>query len=61
MEITIELKDVYGQRLAYPVCVKAKIFAELTGKKTLTSDALRQISRLGYEIKVKPQPTDLPL
>lgn len=50
MQVVIEIKDVYGQKLAYPVCQNAKIFADLTGKKTLTSFALRQISRLGYDI-----------
>jgi hypothetical protein len=34
MEITIKLKDVYGETKAYPVCPKATAFANMLGTKT---------------------------
>jgi hypothetical protein len=52
MDITIRIRSVYGQFLFDPVCVKAKIFADITGKKTLTREALSYIAALGYSIKV---------
>lgn len=49
--ITVKVKNVWGNYLIYPVCEKAKIFAELTGTKTLTSHAISSIERLGYKIE----------
>lgn len=53
MKVLIELKDVYGKQVAYPACDNAKLFARLAGTKTLTSEALRLISDLGYDIECK--------
>jgi len=50
MSIIVRIKNVYGQDLVYPVCEKARHFATLTGKKTLTGYALRTIENLGFEI-----------
>lgn len=55
MKILIDLKDVYGKRVAYPVCDTAKRFAKLIGTKTLTAEALRTIAELGYDIECKQQ------
>ena len=52
LKIQITLKNVYGTEQAYPVCDKAKVFAEIAGSKTLQPRTLRQIIRLGYEIEV---------
>lgn len=49
-QITIKLKDVYGETKAYPICKDAKLFAEMLGTKTLTRSALGHIRHLGYEI-----------
>jgi hypothetical protein len=46
---------VYGNRTVYPVCDKAKIFAQLAGHSTLTSMTLDCIRRLGYLIEVEQQ------
>jgi len=48
--ITIEVRSVYGQPKAYPVCRKAETFARLTGCKTLTRAALLGAQQLGFEI-----------
>jgi hypothetical protein len=53
MKITVEIKQVYGNRSIYPVCAKSKILADLAGTKTFTSRALDSIKALGYSITVK--------
>lgn len=52
-EITVEVKNVYGNNTIYPVCETAKFFAGLAGTKTLTNDAIRLIKSQGYTVKVK--------
>lgn len=48
--ITINIKSNYGALTAYPVCPTAKAFAEIAGTKTLTTQALQIIQRMGYDI-----------
>jgi hypothetical protein len=50
MKIQIEVKNVYGNKVVYPICETAKKFAELTQTKQLTHKALCIIEALGYEI-----------
>ena len=52
MKIQVEIKSVYGEEKCYPVGETAETFARLTGNKTLTKAALREIASLGYEIEV---------
>jgi hypothetical protein len=59
MQIHINLKEVYGCVVAYPVCAKAKIFASMCGTKTLTIEAMKNISLLGYEVVCEPTPNPL--
>tara|TARA_R110000824_G_scaffold57014_1_gene155465 strand:+ start:111 stop:329 length:219 start_codon:yes stop_codon:yes gene_type:complete len=54
MEITVQVKSVYGIDKVYPVCDKAIAFAEIAGTTTLTDDTVRSIKYLGYRIKVAP-------
>lgn len=54
MEIVISAKDVYGERKYYPVCEKAKLFAEIANTKTLTKSTLFKIKDLGYTVTFKP-------
>jgi hypothetical protein len=54
-EITIEIKNVYGEDKAYPVCDKAKLFTEIAGTRTLRPADLNYIQQLGYKITVKQQ------
>jgi len=51
MTIKIEIKRVYGNVVAYPVCDKAKLFAAIAGTSTLTSAALKRIQSLGYSFE----------
>jgi hypothetical protein len=55
MQITVELKDVYGKQLIYPACDKAKAFAAIAGTKTLSQANLWQIKDLGYQVLVAPR------
>lgn len=55
MQIMIEVKNVYGVQNCYPACAKSRAFALLAKKKTLSTDDLRIIKSLGYEVKIKPQ------
>jgi len=48
--ITVEVRDVYGQVKFYPTCDSAKLFADIAGTKTLTADALKKIKALGYAV-----------
>jgi hypothetical protein len=50
MQITVTMKDVYGEPKCYPACSNAEAFAAIAGTKTLTRLTLREILRLGYTI-----------
>ena len=55
-KIIIEKKTVYGNELFYPVCERAKAFANLIGSTTLPDHKLKQIKRnLGFEIELKQE------
>jgi len=49
--IYVEKKNIYGNELLYPVCQRAKIFAILTGQKTLSTGAISKVKQLGYSVK----------
>jgi hypothetical protein len=48
--ITIEIRTQYGNTVAYPACHYAKLFANISGTKTLSSQALKDIQSLGFDI-----------
>jgi hypothetical protein len=52
MLVVIRIREVYGRRMAYPVCDKAKALARLVGTKTLSRDNLYSIEELGFVVKV---------
>ena len=47
----VKKKNVYGNDLVYPVCKDAKLFANLTKQKTLSTDDIARIKSLGYVFK----------
>ena len=53
MNITVEVKNVYGMDRIYPMCEKAKIFTRLAGTKTLSTYDISKIKELGYAVQVK--------
>ena len=52
-ELTLLRKDQYGKAVYYPVCDKAKVFAQIAGTRTLTSDTVRRIKELGYKFNIQ--------
>ena len=50
--IKVVIKNVYGVDKIYPVCDKAKLFAQLLGQATLTPKGIPIIKQLGYTIEV---------
>lgn len=58
MQITIQIKNVYGVEKIYPVCESAKTFCAMLNQKTLTDMDIRYIKELGYGISVSQ--ADLP-
>lgn len=50
--ITVEIRDVYGKPIAYPMDTAARIFADIAGTLTLTDMTLKRIKALGYHINV---------
>ena len=52
-EITLLRKEQYGKAVYYPICDKAKVFANIAGTKTLTSDTVRRIKELGYQFVIQ--------
>ena len=53
MKVTVEIKEVYGKELIYPVCEKAQTFAMLAKKKTLDRNDIQKIKFLGFEVELK--------
>ena len=51
MEIIVEVRDVYGKPLVYPVCRRAEMFAKIAESKTLTPRVLLAVEMLGFEIR----------
>jgi len=48
--ITIEIRSVYGNLKAYPMCTNSKLFAEIAGTKTLTQGTIQRAKRLGFDV-----------
>ena len=55
MDILVQIKSVYGQDKIYPVCGKAKTFAEMVGQQMLTHYNIAHIKKLGFAVNVMPQ------
>ena len=51
--ITVTVKNVYGNRLIYPVCDAGKLFVQLTGQKTFKPKDIDIIKSLGYDVNVQ--------
>lgn len=49
-ELLIAFRSVYGQTLAYPINEQAQLLAKLTGRKTLTAEALRTAQLMGFRV-----------
>ena len=56
MQLTIEIKSVYGVQRIYAVCNNAKLITKLKNSKTLSKEDISILRELGYTIETK-QPT----
>jgi hypothetical protein len=52
MFITVQVRNVYGNDLVYPMDDTAALFARLVGAKTFNAGQLATIKALGYAIHV---------
>jgi hypothetical protein len=52
MHITVQVRNVYGNDLVYPMDDQAALFAKLIGAKTFNATQLATIRALGYSVHV---------
>ena len=50
MNLVVSKKNVYGVERVYPICNKAKLFAAISGNKTLLPEVIELIKKLGYNL-----------
>ncbi len=55
MNLVVSKKNVYGVERIYPVCNKAKLFANISGNKTLLPEVIEQIKKLGYNLTTESE------
>lgn len=48
MKLEVQVKNLYGRDVVYPVCEKSRLLTQLSGNRTLTSEAIAVIKQLGY-------------
>ena len=53
--LVVEKKNVYGVERVYPICTKAKLFADIAGNKTLLPDVIELIKKLGYNLTTESE------
>ena len=53
--LIVEKKNVYGVERVYPICNKAKLFARISGNKTLLDEDRKLIAELGYTFSTKAE------
>jgi hypothetical protein len=53
MSVILDIKNVYGNELIYPVCETSKELLKLTGKKTFNRTDINILKNLGYQITLK--------
>lgn len=51
MTIQVQLRNVYGRELIYPINDAAKLAVGLTGRKTFTEADLQLLSALGLKVE----------
>ena len=55
MNLIVSKKNVYGVERVYPVCNKAKLFASISGNKTLLPEIIELIKKLGYNLTTESE------
>jgi hypothetical protein len=54
-KLIVKKKSVYGNDLVYPMCEQSKIFACISGNKTLLASDILLIKKLGYELTTESE------
>ena len=52
MKIQVNIKNVYGNALIYPICNIAKTFSKIAKTKTLSIQNLKDIKSMNFEIEM---------
>jgi len=55
MELVVSKKNVYGVERVYPVCKKARLFAAISGNKTLLPEVIELVKELGYNLTTESE------
>ena len=55
MNLVVSKKNVYGVERVYPICNKAKLFAAISGNKTLLPEVIELINKLGYNLTTESE------
>ena len=55
MNLVVSKKNVYGVERVYPICNKAKLFASISGNKTLLPEVIELIKKLGYNLTTESE------
>ena len=55
MNLIVSKKNVYGVERVYPICNKAKLFASISGNKTLLPEVIELIKKLGYNLTTESE------
>lgn len=50
--IQVEIKNVYGNKMIYPVCETAHLLAKMANQRSLTPSSIITIKALGYKIEI---------
>lgn len=51
-QLTVTIKNVYGNEAVYPACEQSELFARIAGTKTLTESCIRELKKAGYSFVV---------
>ena len=54
-KLIVRRQNVFGNELIYPVCDKAKVFAIISGNKTLLPEVIDNIKKLGYTLTTEAE------
>lgn len=54
-KLQLQMRSVYGSDRIYPVNDTAKLFVQLTGRKTLFTEDLKIATALGFDLEWVPQ------
>ena len=52
MELRVVIKNVYGNKMIYPISYNAELLSKLIKKKTFSDNDVEILKELGYTFKV---------